>query len=287
MVSAHVRGDHERDHTRDVCGGHGCPLHPHDSEVAIVATIGGLGVEAVLTDLIARRLRLTVEIAGRLGALVLASAGGDQVEAGAVIGVVGGASAVGRRPDSDDLLGSRRVQHPRGVFVAGRGDNGHALVNRVLDRAADGDDLLAVLNVGREVEAQVDDVRAVSRREPDTPRDLAPFALLVAIEDPDRHHLGAVGDPGQAEAIVCGLRDGARDVSAVTLGIERDVAAVDEILWMDEPLRDRKIGIVPVAVTLVAVGHSGVEHGDRDAPGAGMPDGDQPLPARRDADADR
>src|SRR5215211_6592791 len=106
-------------------------------------------------------------------------------------------------------------------------------------------------------------------REPDPPRDLAPPALLVAVQDADRHQVDAVRDSGEAEAVVGRLRDRARDVSAMTLGIERDVVAVDEVPGMDEPLRDWEIGIAPVLVAVLAVGEAGVEDGDGDALRAG------------------
>ena len=145
----------------------------------------------------------------------------------------------------------------------------------MLDRVADADDLLAVRDVGLEVQAEVDHVGTVRSGELDTPPDVAPLADLVAVKDADRHHLGAVGDASEAEPVVGGLRDRAGDVRPVTLAVEWQSIAVHEVLGVDEAPGFWQVGVATEVMTLVPVCDTRVKDGDRDALAAGMAVRDQ------------
>ena len=138
------------------------------------------------------------------------------------------AEVLGGRADRDRVARAGRIRDVRVRLVAGGGHDDHALRVREPDRADDARDL-ARRDRRVELEAQVDDVRAVLGGPPDPARDRVRAALAVLVQHPDRHDLGVVGEPGHADAVVHVLGDRAGDVRAVAEEVEGAPVVVDEV----------------------------------------------------------
>ena len=132
---------------------------------------------------------------------------------------------------------------------------------------------------GRELEGQVDHLRAVVGRPADALGDRHRVALAVAVEHADRHQLGPVGQPGHADRVARALGDRPRDVGAVAVLVVGVGVVVHEVVAVDEPDR-REVGRAAEA-GVAGVGDAGVQHGDDHALAAGAPDVDQVLPGVR------
>ena len=148
----------------------------------------------------------------------------------------------------------------------------------VAQRVQDVRDLLA-RDVRRELERQVDHLRAVVGRPADALGDRHRVALAGAVEHADRHQLGPVGQPGHADRVAGALGDRPRDVRAVAVVVVRVGVVVDEVVAVDEPVAEKSGERRKRAAA--GVGDAGVQHGDHHALAAGAPDVDQVLPGVR------
>ena len=119
-----------------------------------------------------------------------------------------------------------------------------------------------------EVEAHVDHLGAVGDREADALGDVGRRRRGRGVEDPDRHQLGPVGEPGQPDPVVGLLGDRAGDVGAVAVFVERQRGRRRRSRSPWRTGRRPKSGLRRKRRALVAVGDAGVEHGDGDAFGA-------------------
>ena len=117
----------------------------------------------------------------------------------------------------------------------------------------------------------------------DAARDRDRVAVAVAVEDADGHDPRAVGEPGEAEAVVGLLGDRGRDVRSVPVLVERVRVVVDEVPAGHE-LGGGEIGRPPERLP-VRVRNARVEHGDRHSRTAGRARGDQVRPGARRIDA--
>ena len=193
--------------------------------------------------------------------LVVATAGGDEVEPGAAVGVRGQAAVARRRADRDDGGGARRVRHLARVVVARGPDDDDVVAGGKADRVDQGGDV-AGGHVGIELEAEVDHLSVVADRVAHAMGDRCRVAVAVAVEDPNRHDRGAVRQPRQTDPVVGALGEDPGHERAVTFTVEREAVARDEVVGIDEP-RAVEIGRAAKAVP-VSVGDAGVEdrHGD-------------------------
>ena len=169
-----------------------------------------------------------------------AAARGDEVEVGALVGVVGLAAVLGRRADGEDVARARGVGDGGGRGVARGADDEAAGVAGVADRVEDVGDLVAG-DVRRELEREVDDLGAVVGGPADAAGDPRGVALAGAVEHLDRHQLDAVGQPGEADRVAGALGDRAGDVGAVAVVVVRVRVVVDEVPAADEALL-REVG---------------------------------------------
>ena len=116
-----------------------------------------------------------------------------------------------------------------------------------------------------------------------------PLAILVGaaspelVEDPNRHQLGAVGEPGQPDPVVGLLGDRAGDMGPVAVAVEGKGVMGDEVVALDE-LVGREVGAAPEAPAHGAICDPGVEDGDGLASGARPARRDQVLPGGRGVD---
>ena len=286
----HAGGDHERGRGAHVRRGHrGAHVAAGQPEAARRAVEGHL--EDVAAGLL---LGAAVRFAGDAG--VLAAAGGDDVEVGAVVGVLSDAAVLGRGADRQHLRGAGGVGDAAGGGVAGGADHERALAAGVAQRGEDVGDLGAG-HLGAELEREVDHVGAVAGGEADAGRDRDAVALPEPVEHAHRHDPRAVGQAGHAHVVVGALADRARDVRPVAVLVVGPGVAVDEVVARHEVARAEvrraaaghrapRVGLGGArAAPAVAVGDARVEHRDRHARAARAPDVDHPLPGVRRVDA--
>jgi hypothetical protein len=176
--------------------------------------------------------------------------------------------------------GGRRRHAGLRAEVADRGDGDDPALVGAAQFFVDSGHALAAA----EVEAHVDHVGAVGDGEVDALGDLVGAAAAVAVQHPDRHQLGAVGEAGQADPVVRLLGDRAGDVGAVPVLVQRHRVVGDEVIALGE-LAGAEVGAAVEVGGLAAVGDPGVEDRDRDSTGAAAVGGDQVLPGGDRVDA--
>jgi hypothetical protein len=169
------------------------------------------------------------------------------------------------------------------MAVARRGHHDRATTTRKPERRQHVRDLRR-LNVGGELEAEVDHVGAPARRVADGAGDHCGVTFAEGVEHAKRHDLRAVGDARGADPVVRGLGDRARHVCAMTELVVRMAITVDEV----PPLHERacvQVGC-PAKALVPLVGDSAVEHGDHGACSAGGAAGRRELPGLGHVDAE-
>ena len=100
----------------------------------------------------------------------------------------------------------------------------------VVDRVDQLGDRARLDGAGGELEAQVDDLGVVVDREVDALGDRRRAAVALRVEHADRHQPHAVGQAGDADAVVGRLGDRARDLRAVAVAVLGVGAVRDEVV---------------------------------------------------------
>ncbi len=160
MRADHPAGDDQRRRRGDLGRGHRGP----DVVAGIAELVPVRGRrERELIDRGQAALGVAVGLAGH--DRVVAAAGGHDVQAVAAVGVVGQAAILGGGADRDDAGGAGGIGDLIGLVVAGGADDRHPAPVGVADGADDLRDLRARVDLaGEELEAEVDDLRAVVDR---------------------------------------------------------------------------------------------------------------------------
>src|SRR5690606_7068925 len=205
------------------------------------------------------------------------------VDQAAVVGKARARPLAGGRGHGDHVVAVAGVEAADvGVVVAGGHHHGGAAVDRRVDRALVGGRAAAA-----PAQAHVDHLGRVAvgrhaadaaARGPDDGVGNVGQVAAAAAEDPDRHHLGAMGNAGHALVVVGDRGDRAGDMGAMPAGAVATVVVAriagvrvtPVAIAGDGGVTDEVIARQHVGVEVAVVGDAGVEHRHHHAGAAGL-----------------